>query len=191
MGRTLFVGDVHGCADELARLLDKAKPKRVILLGDLFTRGPDARGVWKLIRRWDAEAVLGNHDDAVLRRWKPGRRLPRKALRWLSQRPITLTGRHRKRPWVAVHAGVHPRRGHRGTTREQALHLRTWKGRPWRDVYRKKRLVVHGHDARNGLVDLRPRALCLDTGCVRGGRLTGYLLEKDRLISVKARTAYA
>jgi hypothetical protein len=190
MGRTLFVGDVHGCADELDKLLRKARPTRVVLLGDLFTKGPDPRGVWSLIREWSAEAVLGNHDDDVLSTWKPGKKLPKKAHRWLAERPLTLTGRHRDRPWVAVHAGVHPRRGHRATTREQAMHMRTWKGRPWYKAYRQERLVLHGHDARGGLVDLRPRTLCLDTACVRGGRLTGYLLEKDRVLSVKARRDY-
>lgn len=187
MGRTLFVGDVHGCADELDRLLRKARPTRVILLGDLFTKGPDPRGVWALIREWKAEAVLGNHDHDVLRRWTPGRRLPKKAHRWLRKRPLTLTGAHAQRPWIAVHAGVHPKRGLKATTRKHALHLKTWKGRPWYESYRHTPLVLHGHDARGGLIDLRPRTLCLDTGCVRGGRLTGYLLEKDRLVSVRAR----
>jgi len=190
MGRTLFVGDVHGCADELDRLLRKARPTRVVLLGDLFTRGPDPRGVWSLIRTWGAEAVLGNHDDAVLQEWKPGRTLPKSAHRWLASRPLTLTGCHRDRPWVAVHAGVHPKGGHRSTSRHQAMHLREWKGQPWQSRYRGRRLVIHGHDARRGLIDLRPRTLCLDTGCVRGGRLTGYLLEKDRIVSVSARDGY-
>jgi predicted phosphodiesterase len=191
MGRTLFVGDVHGCARELERLLDTTQPARVILLGDLFAKGPDPRGVWSLIRAWQAEAVLGNHDEEVLSTWVPGQRLPNKAHRWLRSLPITLTGRHGDRPWVAVHAGVHPRRGHRATTRQQAMHLREWKGRPWYKAYRRRRMVLHGHDARSGLVDLRPRTLCLDTACVRGGRLTGYLLEEDRIVSVRAQRAYA
>jgi metallophosphoesterase superfamily enzyme len=37
----LFVGDVHGCAYELKKLLKKVQPTRVILLGDLFSKGPD------------------------------------------------------------------------------------------------------------------------------------------------------
>ncbi len=190
MGRTLFVGDVHGCASELEKLLRKAEPDRVVLLGDLFTKGPDPRGVWSLIKEWDAEAVLGNHDEDVLAHWTPGRELPKKAHRWLKGLPLTLTGSHHDQPWVAVHAGVDPRRGHRATTRRQATNLRTWRGRPWYQAYRRRRLVVHGHDARGGLVDLRPRTLCLDTACVRGGRLTGYLLEEDRLLTVAARRDY-
>ena len=70
--RTLFVGDVHGCSRELKKLLKKTRPTRVILVGDLFTKGPDPAGVWKLIRKHDAEAVLGNHDIAVLDQHAPG-----------------------------------------------------------------------------------------------------------------------
>ena len=90
--RTLFVGDVHGCAEELKRLLKKARADRVILLGDLFTRGPDPRGVWKLIEKWEAEAVLGNHDQAVLSTWTPGKQLPKRAFRWLARQPVPQVG---------------------------------------------------------------------------------------------------
>ena len=68
--RTLFIGDVHGCSAELAALLELARPTRVILVGDLFTKGPDAAGVWALIVATGAEAVMGNHDAAVIRRQK-------------------------------------------------------------------------------------------------------------------------
>lgn len=187
MPRTLIVGDVHGCARELDRLLGKARPKRVILVGDLFTRGPDPRGVWDLIQEWGCEAVLGNHDAVVLDRWEPGRPLPRKAHRWLRARPHVLV----EKRWAVAHAGVHPRRGPRKTTREQALHLgRMKRGRWWWKLYDGKRLVVHGHHAAKGLIDRRPSTLGLDTGCVRGGRLTGYLVEEDRILSVKARRDY-
>ena len=37
------------------------------------------------------------------------------------------------------------------------------------------KLVIHGHDAKRGLVDLRPHALGLDTACYKVGVLTGYL----------------
>ena len=93
------------------------------------------------------------------------------------------------RGWLAVHAGVHPRRP-RKTRRRHALHLRCWKGKPWFEQYRGRKLVVHGHWAGQGLVDRRPYSIGLDTGCVRGGRLTGYLLEKERFVSVRARRSY-
>lgn len=183
MSRTLIVGDVHGCAAELSELLTDTRPRRVILLGDLFTKGPDPRGVWALIRRWGAEAVLGNHDDLVLERWRPGRDLPAEAFQWLRERPLTVRGRG----WIAVHAGIHPTQGLRATSRRRALYAKEWRGAPWWSRYQGRELVLHGHDAARGLVDRRPYTLGLDTGCVKGGGLTGYLLEQDRLVSVPSR----
>src|SRR5690606_1576124 len=66
VGVTLVVGDVHGCADELAQLVREVDPDRVVLVGDLFTKGPDPAGVWAQIRDGGYEATLGNHDDRLL-----------------------------------------------------------------------------------------------------------------------------
>ena len=192
MGRTLIVGDIHGCSRELRKLIDKAQPTRIIAVGDLFTRGPDPRGVWKLIQRHDIESVLGNTDLKVIKGWRGTRRLPRKAILWLENRPFLIKGKG----FVVVHAGVHPTKGWKHTTREMALTMRRWpNGWPhnpmWWDVYKKKKLIVHGHTAREGLVDRRPRSLGLDTACVYGGRLTGYLVESDELVSVRSHFSIA
>ncbi len=192
--RTLFVGDVHGCSAELAALLKRARPTRVILAGDLFTKGPDPRGVWRLIVKHRTEAVMGNHDEAVLRRWRQcGQKLvPAAALDWLAELPLSLSGPG----WLCVHAGIHPTGGLKKTKRRTALTVRRWPDDDsddnpfWWERYAGAPMVIYGHDARRGLVDRRPRSLGLDTGCVYGGRLTGYLLEKDTLLSVPAAKAY-
>jgi bis(5'-nucleosyl)-tetraphosphatase (symmetrical) len=64
--------------------------------------------------------------------------------------------------------------------------------RPWYEHWedRERRMLVFGHWARRGLVR-RPRVRGLDTGCVWGGRLTAWIAEEDRLVSVPARRAYA
>ena len=49
---------------------------------------------------------------------------------------------------------------------------------------------MYGHDAARGLQDHRPHTLGLDTGCVYGGALTGYLVEADRLVRVAAQETY-
>lgn len=192
MARTLVVGDVHGCSRELAKLIKKASPTRIIAVGDLFTRGPDPRGVWKLIGRHEIESVLGNTDLKVIKAWRQNRQLPRAAKLWLENRPWLI----RDKAFVVVHAGVHPIKGWKHTTREMALTLRRWptnasKNPMWWEVYAKKKLVLHGHTAREGLVDRRPHTLGLDTACVYGGRLTGYLVEDDELVSVKAKRVYS
>ena len=192
--RTLYVGDVHGCSEELEELLHEARPTRVVLVGDLFTKGPDAFGVWELIQRYEAEAVLGNHDAKVLKRWPELAErlgLPGQAREWLKGLPLWLKEPGR----IVVHAGVHPKRGLAGTTAEMALVMRRFpmdqEDAPfWYDAgWEGPELVVFGHDAMRGLVR-RPHALGLDTGCVYGGKLTGWLAEEDRLIQVPAKRAY-
>lgn len=66
------VGDVHGQADELARVLalieqDGGLEASVVFLGDYADRGPDSRGVLDQLTRGAAEGrnwtfLLGNHD---------------------------------------------------------------------------------------------------------------------------------
>ena len=76
-GRTIVVGDVHGCRDEVERLLDRVHydetRDRLFFLGDLLSRGPDPRGVLAIVRRTGARSVRGNHDDVLLR-WRAAKK---------------------------------------------------------------------------------------------------------------------
>lgn len=69
--RTIIVGDIHGCIDELDELIktlsyDK-NSDRLILLGDLIDRGPDSVAVVARARAMDLECVMGNHDYKFLK----------------------------------------------------------------------------------------------------------------------------
>jgi hypothetical protein len=69
MQRTIVVGDIHGCREELEALVKKCgwEPgERLVLAGDLVAKGPDSPGVVARAREWGALAVLGNHDAHVL-----------------------------------------------------------------------------------------------------------------------------
>jgi hypothetical protein len=75
-GRTIVVGDVHGCRDELERLLELVKyddADALFFLGDLLSRGPDPLGVLSIMRRTGARSVRGNHDDVLLK-WHAAKR---------------------------------------------------------------------------------------------------------------------
>ncbi|KAF9283431.1 hypothetical protein BGZ68_005348 [Mortierella alpina] len=48
----------------------------------------------------------------------------------------------------------------------------------------KGRLVVYGHDAGRGL-NKQQWSIGLDSGCVRGGELSGYIVEEDKVVSVQ------
>jgi serine/threonine protein phosphatase 1 len=74
--RTFVIGDIHGCAATLRRLVDEMlRPlpvDRILLLGDLIDRGPDSKGVLDFIfelreRGLSVDGIRGNHEEMCLR----------------------------------------------------------------------------------------------------------------------------
>jgi serine/threonine protein phosphatase 1 len=72
-GRTIAIGDIHGCATALAKLIERVAPQpddMVITLGDYVDRGPNSREVIdqliELRTRCRLVPLLGNHDEAML-----------------------------------------------------------------------------------------------------------------------------
>ena len=185
------MGDVHGCADELERLVHLAQPTRVVLVGDLFTKGPKPLETWQCIERVGAEAVLGNHDAAMLAH--PERfiemNLPPRAWAWLEQLPLML----QVAQWTVVHAGLDGSRtgGDKARDCVGCAALASDKDDQHPSGLRSGRSRVGHLRARRDprYRDHRPSTLGLDTGCVCG-RLTGYLVEADRLVSVAAAAVY-
>ena len=73
--RTFVIGDIHGCALTLRRLVeDTLRPlatDRIYLLGDLIDRGPDSKGVLDFIfelqeRGLSVAGIRGNHEEMYL-----------------------------------------------------------------------------------------------------------------------------
>ena len=102
--------------------------------------------------------------------------------------------------WV-VHGGLHPGGDLSDTTRKMAINMRFWpygagpEAPHWWQVYTGAGRVVFGHDALRGLVVRRrvngsPWLMGLDSGCVYGGALTGYLVEEDAVVTVAAGAVY-
>jgi serine/threonine protein phosphatase 1 len=72
-GRTIAIGDIHGCSAALDALLDRIKPRpddAISTLGDTIDRGPDSKGVLDrlidLTGRCHLIPILGNHDQMLL-----------------------------------------------------------------------------------------------------------------------------
>lgn len=208
--RTLVIGDVHGCAVELGELVERASPDRVVLVGDLYTKGPDPAGVFRFVRETGAEAVLGNHDERLLRAVDgeiPDDMGAHRCVATLDAGDPRWLGHLRALPlWIedvagytVVHAMVHPSGDLEQTTREMALYWRRWPedapGAPhWHESYYGERKVIFGHDAVRGYVRVErsgiPWVVGLDTGCVYGKQLTGWIPETDELVQVPARRVY-
>ena len=72
--RTFVIGDIHGCVDELDRLLDALAPAAgdtVVFLGDYIDRGPASKAVIDRLLRLRREGprcvfLKGNHEDMFL-----------------------------------------------------------------------------------------------------------------------------
>jgi len=211
MGRTIVVGDIHGCYDELVALLEKAvlsSQDRVISVGDLIVKGPKNKEVLKLFSN-DARfsSVIGNHDLNVLSFWK-GEDVFLKE----SQKRVCLELESHKHLYAAyldslpfmlnlnshavVHAGVRPGISLANQSPQDLVALRTLgddrtsrDGVPWYDHYDDGPTILFGH-----WPSPAPRksknAIGLDTGCVYGHQLTAYVLETNEFIQVQARKIY-
>ena len=202
-GRRIFVGDIQGCLAPLQRLLREvgfdASRDRLHPTGDLVAKGPDSLGVLRLCRELGAQPVLGNHDLHWL---EHGRIADDSLARWLSGQPIV----REYDDLILVHAGLHPHWDDRRLARLRSEDVdyavtvrycdadgnrptRDWPPpgppyRPWDDHYRLSRRVVFGHWARRGL-ELTPRVVALDSGCVYGGALSAWIAEEDRVVQVE------
>src|SRR5690606_35296703 len=66
IGRSIIIGDVHGCYDELLLLLEKVdfneEKDRLIFVGDLINKGPKSLEVVLFVQKLNAECIKGNHE---------------------------------------------------------------------------------------------------------------------------------
>ena len=223
-----FIGDVHGCADELVTLLtelgydvapDRSTARhpagrKAFFVGDLVDRGPDSPGVLRLamgmVRDGTAACIPGNHENKLWRALN-GRNVQvshglAETLAQLDAEPdefrtevatfidslishaVLDDGR-----CVVAHAGL-PERFHNrssgavrsfalygdttGETDEFGLPVRY----PWANDYRGSAIVVYGHTPVPEAEWIN-NTICIDTGCVFGGKLTALRYPERELAS--------
>ena len=222
--RTIIIGDIHGCSGALRLLLAKIMPDenadRLILLGDLFDRGPDSWGVFQMVReladRFGDRFVLlrGNHDDYLLTPklsismrlvWeRVGRGTTVKSFKahgekmedtavWIGEHVVPF---YRGEGFQCVHAGlkVDPieMNDYYTMIHDHGVAMQNRYAGP---------LTIVGHIALEKVTwfpgleqpvkqipegtwqELPQRGvICIDTGCGKGGRLTGMVIEEGKYI---------
>lgn len=69
-----FIGDVHGCYEELMELVEKigfyeGKLDKLVFVGDLIDKGPEPRKVIEWAKTWEASCIFvkGNHEEKHIR----------------------------------------------------------------------------------------------------------------------------
>ena len=204
MARSIFIGDVHSCAAELAELLSAVaitNDDRVFFVGDLLSRGPDPLGVLNLFRQLRARSAVGNHEQKLL----AGRhaRLRGEAGPKLGSSHYDVAAQLGDAEWAileslplwidvpehdvrVVHAGIVPGVPFEKQDPWLLTHIRSigddgkpsekW-GKLWGSLYNEEPHIVFGHNARQR-PQIHPHATGLDTACVYGGALTAMVLPE-------------
>ncbi len=211
-GRTIIIGDVHGCLEELDDLIIKVnyQPQRdsLYFLGDIINRGPYSKETYNRYKDLKAISILGNHEWYVIRNVRDNRitknvgRLQTEFgaafsgfLNDIEQWPLFVENDE----FILVHGGLAPGKSLKETAPHILTSLRTWDGKgenlknpentPWFELYTGSKLVVFGHwAALEGVI--RYNAIGLDTGCVYGKKLTALILPERTLVSVQAKKTY-
>ena len=232
-----IIGDVHGCADELERLLGRlgygvtrngsgyavTAPggRTAIFLGDLVDRGPRVPDVLRLVHSMveagQALCICGNHENKLIRKLKGKNvklthglaetvaQFDLEGEDFVAQMLSFLDGliSHYvldRGKLVVAHAGLIEAYQNRssGKVRSFALYGETTGetdefGLPvrhnWAAEYEGKARVVYGHtpvpeaEWLNGTI-------CVDTGCVFGGKLTALRYPEMELVDVPAAKVY-
>jgi len=215
-GRLIAIGDIHGCHQEFAELLERlslTKDDRLILLGDLVNRGPDSCRVIDLARQYRAISLLGNHELRLLnyRRTKAAYNNKEadaetfSKLRpedWTYLEAMPLTHYVEELNTVFVHGGFLPDEPWQRQTASVVTRIQVIDrdGQPrkraeapesplWADLWNGPPFVVYGHTPRPEIYKLK-WSVGIDTACVMGGHLTAYILPEKRFVQVKARRRY-
>jgi serine/threonine protein phosphatase 1 len=207
MSQTIVVGDIHGCWDELRRLLDKCRlsdADELISVGDLVDRGPAPVEVVRFfMERPRSYAVVGNHEDKHMRiaRGEPIESRAQTickgqlgdfyetAIRWFSTLPLFLE----REGTVIVHAGLVPNVSLGQQPRNALLRGRMpWMrnnfdpARHWTEFYSDARSVIYGHTIRD-VVEPLNNTWAIDTGACHGGKLTALVLPEFRVVQVDSK----
>ena len=204
--RTLYIGDVHGCADELERIVEAfgfVRGKDTLYqTGDIINKGPDMLRALKFVKDNGILTVRGNHEEHLIRAlelpesgWTEKQRarfskLPMETWHAIAAEVSTWPLWRDTPHALLVHAGLEPGKVRlEDMDREVILSVRYWNDRPWFEQINWNKTVVFGHWAKMGFVN-RPGFIGLDAGCVYGKKLMAWCPEEDKFYEVPAAREY-
>lgn len=203
-GRTLAIGDVHGCAMALRTLLGAIAPTQadtVVLLGDLIDRGPDTCDVLEQVLRLQSRCrvvtIRGNHEEMMLQALN-GKGWPmwiacggNKVLESYGGDSSRIPESHRDLLestvdyWdtasaIFVHANLE---SDVPLDEQHTVCLRWMHLEEEKKPYDRQRRVICGHTPQStGMPIAMPGWVCIDTDCQRGGWLTCLDVDSNHVV---------
>lgn len=189
LGRTIAIGDIHGCSLALSRLIDNIRLESndtVVTLGDYINRGPDGRGVIDRLIALQSECILvpllGNHDQLLLHNRSTRTEVagfplidPDDGLERFGEEHFTFLETCRTYYENETHLFVHANYDSESPLGEQEPYMLMWlhldAQTPKRHFTGKSAILGHSSQ-RSGEVLDKSHFVCIDTYCHGGGWLT-------------------
>ncbi|MEV0395944.1 metallophosphoesterase family protein [Polymorphospora rubra] len=205
MRRTVIVGDIHGCFEELCELLDRVELRPddlLVSVGDLVDRGPAPGAVVDLFRqRPNSVVVMGNHERKHVRgifsyaqeitRLQLGDRYA-ETVDWMRTLPYHFENESVRVVHAAMLSGI-PLAEQKeeilcGSTSGERELAGLFPDGHWHDHYTDATPVVFGHHVTGPEPLVRDgRIFGLDTGACHGWNLTALCVPGFTIHSVGAR----
>lgn len=212
--QTVIIGDIHGCLEELHLLLEKAcfdfEKDLLISVGDVVDRGPHNIDTLRFLDQIEAIVIKGNHDDKIERYLKGNpvkisngmektveelKQLDEKTRQYLMHYIGGFPYQYMTEKILVTHAqpihqesvGCIYTKDSRNTNGSK----RKFRGQEarynwWKYYAPLKQTVFYGHYWFDDVLQIN-NTIGLDTSCVRGGKLSGYILEDKTIVQVDSK----
>jgi serine/threonine protein phosphatase 1 len=208
MKRTIVIGDIHGCYDDMLALLNQigiTDEDMVVSLGDIVDRGNKSKAVYEFFKnRTNAKVLIGNHErkhiNQVLSyaqqivKLQFGEDYP-SFLTWLH----TLDYYYETDEALIVHAAFEQGKTIEeqkqevlsgATAGERYLEKIYPPNTYWTDYYKGDKPIIYGHHVVGDTPKIHNNTFGIDTGACHGGYLTAIELPNFKIHQVKVQTDY-
>lgn len=208
--RTIIISDIHSCALELRKLLQKVNYQKekdfLLFIGDMIGKGPLPLETFLLYEQTGALCIMGNAEVAFLKNWQdplylkeyiePTKKAMGKHYQKFISEAFSFPHFYETKNYLAIHAGLLPNKKPQEMDLEQLTKIRKVSNPQnknqilaWYEFYKEQKLVVFGHwAALRGIV--RKNVIGIDTGAVYGKKLTALILPERKLVSVDSAKIY-